>query len=68
MRPSLVLITSDFSSLPDVKVPGVRAPIVASKVAFSPPFFPRCLSVVYIIDSPGESQNFVSATCHVVIG
>jgi len=31
MRPSLVLITSDFSSLPDVKVPGVRAPIVASK-------------------------------------
>jgi len=38
MRPSLVLITSDFSSLPDVKVPGVRAPIVASKVAFSPSF------------------------------
>lgn len=28
----MALITSDFSSLPDVTISGARAPIVASKV------------------------------------
>lgn len=32
MRPNMALITSDFSSLPDVTISGARAPIVASKV------------------------------------
>lgn len=31
MRPNMALITSDFSSLPDVTISGARAPIVASK-------------------------------------
>lgn len=30
--PKMSLIASDFSYLPDVKIPGERAPLVASKV------------------------------------
>jgi hypothetical protein len=32
--PSMSLIASDFSYLPDVSIPGDRAPLVSSKVAY----------------------------------
>lgn len=33
--PKMSLIASDFSYLPDVKIPGERAPLVSTKVHFT---------------------------------
>lgn len=43
--PKMSLIASDFSYLPDVRIPGERAPLVASKVQeMLCCFFMTCLS------------------------
>jgi hypothetical protein len=41
----MVLIISDFSSLPDITVAGTGAPLVASKVPFLPTLLVYCMGI-----------------------
>lgn len=57
--PKMSLIASDFTFLPDVKVPGERAPLVSTKVRS----FHTCEIIVVVLVLMLDSVHHISNAC-----